>query len=113
MRKFVIIMTEIPFVELTEQEEEKLEQNIVWIFGANRSGTTWLAKQLEASDFYFMNEPLLGEHLGISIRSKLRINIFKDFSVKLPISESLNQSLGFSLICFAIPRMTVNGVRNS
>ncbi len=84
------------FDELLEEQELKLEKNIVWIFGANRSGTTWLAKQLEASDCYFMNEPLLGEHLGISIRSKVRVNLFKDISLKLPISESINQSVGKS-----------------
>ena len=32
--------------ELTEDEENILEKNIVWIFGARRSGNTWLGEKL-------------------------------------------------------------------
>jgi len=60
-----------PPSELTEEEENILESKLVWILGANRSGTTWLGRQLELDDNFLMNEPLIGEHLGISF---LRMN---------------------------------------
>jgi len=47
-------------------EESILESNIAWIFGANRSGTSWLLRQLLASDkINGIDEPLIGQHLGI------------------------------------------------
>lgn len=55
---------------LSAEQEKQVESNIVWIFGVNRSGTTWLGRQLEAAKNYIMDEPLIGEHLGISIRDK-------------------------------------------
>ncbi len=58
------------FHELSEEQELKLEKNIAWIFGANRSGTSWLARQIVESGYLKMDEPLLGEHLGISIRQE-------------------------------------------
>jgi len=50
--------------ELTPEEESMLEQNIVWIFASRRSGTTWLGKELLSYDTKYMDEPLVGHHLG-------------------------------------------------
>jgi len=41
-----------------------------------------------------MDEPLLGQHLGISIRSKVKINLYRDFSINIPVSESGTKSFG-------------------
>ena len=57
-----------PKNELSEEQENILERNLVWIFGANRSGTTWLGRQLQLANNFILNEPLIGEHLGVSIR---------------------------------------------
>jgi len=57
-----------PKNELSDEQENILERNLVWIFGANRSGTTWLALQIHQDNNYFLDETLVGEHLGISIR---------------------------------------------
>jgi len=87
---------ELPQEQLSENQESILEKNIVWIFGANRSGTSWLGRLLGASECNLMDEPLLGQHLGISFRTKIKINLFKDVSEKLPISESSKKSIGQS-----------------
>ena len=49
---------------LTPEEENKLEQNLIWIFAFRRSGTTWLAKELLSHQTKFLDEPLIGLHLG-------------------------------------------------
>jgi len=53
--------------ELTIQEENELEKNIVWIFGGRRSGTTWLGKQLLSHNTFYIHEPTLAEHLGVQL----------------------------------------------
>ena len=51
---------------LNSEEELKLEKNLVWIFGANRSGTSWLRRQLWVKNqTEHLLEPLIGQHLGI------------------------------------------------
>ena len=56
---------------LIPEEEEKLERNLVWIFGANRSGTSWLARQLLSCDkIVGIDEPLIGQHLGIVLENQ-------------------------------------------
>lgn len=50
--------------ELTIEEEDVLEKNLVWLFSYARSGTSWLAGQLLSYNTKFMNEPLIGMHLG-------------------------------------------------
>jgi len=50
---------------LSIEEELILEKNLVWIFADRRSGTTWLAKELLSHDTKFLDEPLIGLHLGL------------------------------------------------
>ena len=50
--------------ELSTEQESQLEQNLVWIFASRRSGTTWLGKELLSHETRFLDEPLIGIHLG-------------------------------------------------
>jgi len=52
--------------ELTEEQENSLEKNLVWIFGARRSGTTWLG-QLLSHNTVHIYEPTLSDHLAIQM----------------------------------------------
>lgn len=52
------------FKELSSEEELTLEKNLVWIFADRRSGTTWLGQELLSYNTKFMDEPLIGLHLG-------------------------------------------------
>jgi hypothetical protein len=56
--------------ELPEKYEKTMEQNIVWIFGAGRSGTTWLAKELLSHNTNVIDEPYLGAHLATPGRNE-------------------------------------------
>lgn len=47
--------------ELSPDEENQLEKNLVWIFASRRSGTTWLGRDLLSYKTKFMNEPLIGK----------------------------------------------------
>jgi hypothetical protein len=50
---------------LSEEEEGLLERKVVWLFGAPRSGTTWLGTQLLShQENINWNEPYIGNHLG-------------------------------------------------
>lgn len=51
--------------DLTPEEENQLEKNLVWIFGGRRSGTTWLGKQLLSHKTHYIHEPTLADHLGV------------------------------------------------
>ena len=51
---------------LTEEQENVLEKNMIWIFGSPRSGTTWLRKLMSANPKNLIwNEPYLGVHFRI------------------------------------------------
>lgn len=52
--------------ELTIEQENELEKNLVWIFASPRSGTTWLGARLLAEHFLSIDEPKIGSHLGFS-----------------------------------------------
>lgn len=52
--------------ELTIEQENELEKNLVWIFASPRSGTTWLGARLLAERFLMIDEPKIGSHLGFS-----------------------------------------------
>lgn len=52
-------------LELTVEQELLLEQNIVWIFGSPRSGTTWVSKNLLSSETMVFEEPRIGDYLKI------------------------------------------------
>ena len=51
--------------ELTPEQELTLEKNITWLFGAARSGTTWLALELLSYDTKRISEPRLETHLSV------------------------------------------------
>jgi hypothetical protein len=53
----------IPLVELTPEQEDALERNLVWILSNPRSGTTWLGTKLLSHKTRVWNEPLIGAHL--------------------------------------------------
>jgi len=57
---------EIPTLpNLNEDQYDKLEKKLVWVFGSMRSGSTWLALQLlEHVDNISWNEPLIGNNLN-------------------------------------------------
>ena len=48
--------------ELSQEEEDILEKNIVWLFGPRRSGTTWLGKQLLSYNTHYIHEPDITAH---------------------------------------------------
>jgi hypothetical protein len=50
--------------ELTTDEENQLEKNLVWIFASPRSGTSWLGNQLLTYNTLSMDEPYLGHHIA-------------------------------------------------
>ena len=54
--------SEIP--KLSDDDENKLESNLVWIFASLRSGTTWLGTELLRFQTKIINEPNLSAHLG-------------------------------------------------
>ncbi len=50
---------------LTAAEEQRIEENMVWVFSSARSGSSWLTmKLLNHKDILLWNEPLIGTHLG-------------------------------------------------
>ena len=67
---------------LSIEEELILEKNFVWVFADRRSGTTWLSKELLSKDTKFLDEPLIGVHLGLfpgsTIENKRTIDIQKE-----------------------------------
>jgi hypothetical protein len=80
----------IPLVQLTPEQEDTLERNLVWILSNPRSGTTWLGTQLLSHNTHVWNEPLIGAHLvdlqetpecyirDIDIRGKRRNYFFNE-----------------------------------
>jgi len=53
--------------ELTPEQELILEKNITWLFGAARSGTTWLALELLSYGTKRISEPQLERHLSVTL----------------------------------------------
>jgi len=51
-------------IHLSDQQENILEKNLVWILASPRSGTTWLATELLSPKTICFHEPLIGEHLA-------------------------------------------------
>jgi len=62
--------------ELTNEEENILERNLVWLFGSPRSGTSWLGLQLLSFQTHSINEPHIDDHLGAE-RSGLTDNFVR------------------------------------
>ncbi len=53
----------VPAVNLSESEEEKFEEKLVWVTGSGRSGSTWLATQLlNHPENIIWDEPYVGSH---------------------------------------------------
>jgi len=50
--------------ELSEEQENILEKNLVWVFASPRSGTSWLANELLTFQTHSMDEPYVGHHLA-------------------------------------------------
>ena len=50
--------------DLTEEQEDILEKNLVWVIGTFRSGTTWLGTQLLSHNTWTVDESEIGMHLG-------------------------------------------------
>lgn len=72
----------VPFVNLSEKDEDVLEGNLTWLFCSPRSGSSWLATELLSSKMNVLNEPLIGEHIASSRELKdtyiTRIEEFRD-----------------------------------
>jgi len=71
------------FQNLTLDEENILEKNLVWIIGPPRGGTSWLGTQLLSYETLSWNEPQIGLHLGMRnprIKEKIvrHIDIFRN-----------------------------------
>jgi len=69
--------------ELTTDQEQKIEQNLVWIFSSHRSGSTWLSLQLLSYKTKSINELHISSHLatpeeGITDRTIRRIDQMKN-----------------------------------
>ncbi len=84
--------------ELSPEEEDIFEKNLVWIFASPRSGTSWLGTQLLSYKTLSVNEPQIGLHLGMrepQIRHKIvrRIDVFKkepDYFFSQPYTDTWN-----------------------
>jgi len=50
--------------ELSDLQESILEENLVWIFGSPRSGTSWFALELLSHQTIAIDQPHITEHLG-------------------------------------------------
>ena len=51
---------------LTEEEENAFEQNLVWICAMERSGTTWLGRELLSHGTHYIHEPNITAHLAMA-----------------------------------------------
>jgi len=69
--------------ELSESEERKLEENLVWIFASPRSGTTWL-KNLLSYETASLDEFNIATHLGFETGSASKRVKLLDFRREMP-----------------------------
>jgi len=49
---------------LSEEQENKLEGNLIWLFGSPRSGTSWLGLELLSHNTSSINETHFTDHFG-------------------------------------------------
>jgi len=56
--------------ELTIQQEEKVERNLVWVLGSPRGGTTWVGTQLLSYNTNIIDEFSIALHIGALIDTK-------------------------------------------
>lgn len=55
-------------LRLSIPEKKVLPENMIWIFGTGRSGSTWIARMLrDLRGYALWNEPLVGHMLGTCI----------------------------------------------
>ena len=91
------------FYKLTEEHEDVLEKNLVWLVGSPRSGSTWLGTQLlKYKDNTIWNEPYIGWFLGTYKQwqedredyffSEKHINFWMPMVRKLILSRAYSQS---------------------
>lgn len=87
--------------ELSIEQEDELEKNIVWIFGSPRSGTTWLGIQLLSYNTISINELYLNEHLGAGFlgpnEEPIRSFDFRKNSLNYFFSETYDATWKFYL----------------
>jgi len=50
--------------ELSEEEEDRVEKNIVWVLGSPRGGTTWVGTQLLSYNTNIIDEFSISPHIG-------------------------------------------------
>jgi hypothetical protein len=67
---------------LTKEEEERIEENMVWIFGSPRSGTTWLGRDLLSYNSQYWHEPYIGWHLSEFKEWRYRADYFFSYTHK-------------------------------
>ena len=87
--------------ELTLEEEEQLEKNLVWIYGATRSGTTWLGTELlRYKENIIWPEPYIGFHLMLLKRHIKRDDYFFSNNFKkdwIPLVKKLILNRAYAL----------------
>lgn len=60
------VRASLNFRILSDEEELQIENNIIWVFGSPRSGSSWLVTQLlNHKEIIQWNEPLIGAHLSV------------------------------------------------
>jgi len=69
------------FKELAGDQENILEQNLVWVLGFPRSGTTWLGTQLLSYNTNFVNEFRIADHLAVR-SMEMRDKVVRRFDQK-------------------------------
>jgi len=72
-----------PSLQLSEDEEKRLEAKLVWIMGSPRTGSTWLATQLlNQQNNIIWDEPYIGRHIAARPIEKKSKNHQQFFSVE-------------------------------
>jgi len=72
-----------PIFQLSEDDEKRLEEKLVWIMGSPRTGSTWLATQLlNQQNNIIWDEPYIGRHIARRPTEKKSTNQQQFFSVE-------------------------------
>ena len=98
---FLLCSRKIMDKELTSDEENILEKNLVWIYGSARSGTTWLGTELlRYKDNIIWTEPYIGVHLMLLKRHIKRDDYFFSNNFKkvwIPLVKKLILNRAYAL----------------
>lgn len=72
-----------PILQLSQDDENRLEEKLVWIMGSPRTGSTWLATQLlNQQNNIIWDEPYIGRHVARRPIEKKSPNHQQFFSVE-------------------------------